>query len=268
MANHWDRYISRLKSRRSNDPAYASIRRATAAMAEPTMAVNRQIQGNLAMSGASVGAKAEMQQQGVRQIANAQQQVIQSIPRQDNSALDDQIFQAETQRDAERDQQKNAGLKTALTVGGTALGAIAGSVIAPGAGTMLGAQVGSGLGGTASGFVGGGGQMGWDYANPQEIIQGVADTVEGVSSAVSLKNQKQLATDFGNAYGNMTLDDKETAKLAILTNNTDLLKTVISRSIKAPFEAQINGYGGEDLSKLTPDELELQKLWAKNGVTP
>lgn len=265
MGMHWDKYINRLKARRAEDPAYASIRRATAAMAEPSMAVNRQIQGNLALTGGSIGAKAELQNQAGQQMQNMQQNIIHTIPRQDTDALDQQITQMEMARDQEQEQRKDNRLKTILQAGGTALGAVAGTIIAPGAGTMLGAQIGSALGGTASGFVGGGGDMGWNYTDPQQVIQGVADTMQGISSAVTLGSQKQLATDFASAYPSMTNDDKEMYKLAILTRNTDLMRTILKRVGLAQNNANLQGVE-TDINTITPDERERIKLFNAAGV--
>lgn len=249
MPIDFNRYINRLKAKRQDNPAYGAVRKTLQSFTEPTMAANRQMQGSVAMAGGSMGARAEMQNQFLQQNAQTQQQIINSIPQQNNDAIDQQIMTLEMQRDQQREQQKDSGLKTALQVGGTALGAVAGTIVAPGAGTMLGAQIGAGLGQTASGFVGGGGDMGMNYANPGEIAQGVADTIEGISSAVSLGEQKNTLAKLTNQMDALRADPAqyEMALGAILSGNMDLLRNILD-GLPGPQNMSANDADIEPLS--------------------
>jgi hypothetical protein len=229
MGIKYDKYINRLKMKRGNDPYYGKVREAAAAFAEPTMAMNREVQGRINTAGGSIGAMEQTRQNAQHQMIQGQKEMIATIPRADTGAIDQQIMELEMRRDAERDQGKDNALKTGLQIGGTVLGAAVGTVVAPGPGTLLGAQIGAGLGSTASGFVGGGGDMGMNHASPEVIAQGVADTLEGVSSSVALKDQKALSKSIGTTYKQLTLEDKELMLGALRAGNLDIVKSILAQ---------------------------------------
>jgi len=211
MGLNYDKYIKRLKAKRAENPEYAYYRQTMQQMVEPLRQMNYQMQGQMNLAGGSVGARAQAglsAQQGLQQTASTIYGQADRSQQQRNDQLDNQIMGLEMQRDQQKDQQKDAGLKSAIQIGATALGAVAGSVI-PGAGTLIGAQIGSAVGGIGSSFVGNGGQMGLNYVNPEELQQGIGDTIAGISAASTLKTHRDFMTEFGNKYQLMSTADKQ-----------------------------------------------------------
>lgn len=227
MAIDYNKYISRLKARRERDPQYEATRLNTFRAIEPARAMTREVSGTLGKQGASVGAQAQLLQDSNQQMSN----ILGTVPSApDTSQIDNQIMTLEMQRDQEKQTGKDNALKTGLQIGGTVLGAAVGSVV-PGAGTMLGAQIGAGLGDAASGFVGGGGKMGFNYTNPEQVARGFADTIEGISSAVSLKQHREVAKRLGGGFEKLKQSGMmESAYMAILSKDFDLLNSILTQA--------------------------------------
>jgi hypothetical protein len=202
MGINYDKYIKRLRVKRADNPEYAFYRQTMQSMTEPLKRINNTMQGQLNMAGGSTGARAQAGLNSQNSLQGFASNLYDTADRSGiarNDALDSQIMNLETQRDQEAEAKKNAGLKGAIQIGATALGAGVGSIV-PGAGTMLGAQIGAGVGGIAGSFVGGGGKMGLNYVDPAELAQGIGDTLAGISSVSTLKEHKIFTKKFGELY--------------------------------------------------------------------
>lgn len=190
---NYDKYINRLRAKRMNNPEYAFYRQTMFGMTEPLKRMQNEMQGSMNMAGGSIGARAQAGLSGQQMLQGTASNLYQTADRNAiarNDQLDTQIMTLESQRDEQKAQQKNAGLKSAINIGATALGAGVGALAGN---PLIGAQIGSAAGGILGGFVGGGGQMGLAYANPEEIAQGIGDTVAGISAASTLKEHKDMA---------------------------------------------------------------------------
>jgi len=214
MGTRYDKALQRLRQKRMNNPEYTAFRNVMAGMAEPVKQIGRRTNAEITRSGGSIGAmgsyalnsQQQIQNMATQQFSNANTEV-----QRRNTILDDQIEQLTQAKDAENDQQKDNLLRTGLQMGGTAIGAGIGTTVTPGAGTLAGAQIGSSLGNIAASFVGGGGKMDGKYVDEQRLVQGIADTAQGIAATVSLKEQKDMirdtATFFGKYLGKMTTEE-------------------------------------------------------------
>ena len=136
MGLNYQKYINRLKQKRQDNPEYALYKQSMQAMAEPMKAMNRSMQGQMAMAGGSIGAIGSTYLQGQ---AGMQNLAMQSFGQADragiarNDALDSQIMQMEMTRDAEEERKKNELTKSlitgAATIGGFALGGFGGAIL-------------------------------------------------------------------------------------------------------------------------------------------
>ena len=190
---NYDKYIRRLQQKRLNNPEYAFYRQTMFGLTEPMKRVQGQMQGAMNMAGGSIGARAQAGLSGQQQLQSTAVGLYAQADRsaqERNDQLDTQIAQLEMQRDEQKAQQKNAGLKSAINIGSTVLGAGIGAFAGN---PLIGAQIGSAVGGIASGFVGGGGKMGMAYANLDEINQGIVDLASGISAVSTLNEHKELA---------------------------------------------------------------------------
>jgi len=209
MANiDYDKYLRRLQAKRADSPYYKAFRMQQASTALTQQSMDQQMRARLQSTGASAGA-IEQAHQGLQQSALASTQSAwaqmsqQEASRRDeiDSKIDSLTMAKEQQEAAEREarEAKRGGLlKSIASFGGAALGAVAGSIIAPGAGTMLGAKIGGGIGGMGGSFLGGDGKMSLNNFNPEEFMQGFQDTATSIAGAVTLKSQKKSMSDLSN----------------------------------------------------------------------
>lgn len=221
MANKFDKYLQRLYSRRIASPEMDTYRNISRSMAPTVKSLEFATKGGIREAGGSIGALSQLgiqSQQALQDAATDRFAIASQEAGKRNAILDQEIDRVTMQRDAERDAGKDNALQTVLRVGGTVAGAAIGSIAAPGAGTMLGAQIGSSLGQIGSGFVGGGGDIGLEYADEAQIAQGIADIAMSITSASMLKEQKEMAKNVGSFIStNMNDEAKiEAMKLAIL----------------------------------------------------
>lgn len=230
MNNHYEKYLQRLRAKRMARPEYDAYQKVQSGMAPTVKAIDIATKGGMKASGGSIGAIAMtgMRSQEILQDAASNQfGMATERMNQRNDMLDSQIDQMQMQADMARDAGKDGLLKTGLQVGGSVLGGIAGSVI-PGAGTMVGAQIGAGLGDMAAGFVGGGGKLGTEYINPDQVARGFTDTIEGISSAAKLKNHRDIVRRLGGSFEALRDSGKmEMAYFAILSKDVDMLESIL-----------------------------------------
>ena len=225
MGKFLNKRLDRLRRERQENPEYRLMSRNLAAQSGTIDELTRRTTGKLKMTGASPTSLIKAQREGAESISKgandayrtAQDAMTGRLER--NSDKQDTVqmaIEAEKERERQaKEQSKNGLLKAGLQVGG----AILGSVV-PGVGTAIGAS----LGAAAAGFIGGGGKMGTEYADYNQIMQGVTDTVSGIDAATTLSSQKkQIAEvyDFMKApdYGNYTSDQLKPFKMAIETGN-------------------------------------------------
>ena len=136
MGLNYQKYINRLKQKRQDNPEYALYKQSMQAMAEPMKAMNRSMQGQMAMAGGSIGAIGSTYLQGQSAMQNLAMQSFGQADRAGmarNDALDSQIMQMEMTRDAEEERKKNELTKSlitgAATIGGFALGGFGGAIL-------------------------------------------------------------------------------------------------------------------------------------------
>lgn len=159
MGLNYQKYINRLKQKRQDNPEYALYKQSMQAMAEPMKAMNRSMQGQMSMAGGSIGAIGSTYLQGQSAMQNLAMQSFGQADRAGiarNDALDNQITQMEMTRDAEAEQKKNSSIKSGITIGATALGALAGTLLLPGVGTAAGAGAGAAAAGGSGAAAGAG----------------------------------------------------------------------------------------------------------------
>jgi hypothetical protein len=250
MAINYDKYLKRLRAKRADNPEYAFYRQTMQSMTEPLKQINNTMQGQMNLAGGSSGARA---QAGLNSQMALQGMAGNLYGQADRSGIarNDQI---EMQRDQEQQAGKDAGLKSALNIGGTILGGAAGAIIGSAAGgvgaipgAMYGAGIGGGLGNIAGGFVGGGGDMGWKYADEQQITQGMMDVAGGLSSFSTLKDQKKLFGEVGEFMSglpaDMSLTDWERMKFVFSTGDPDAIREYIKGySAPSTVDPETHGY--------------------------
>lgn len=197
----YDKYLRRLQAKRADSPYYKAFRMQQANTALTQQSLDQQMRARLQSTGSSAGAT-EQAHQSLQQSALASTQTawgqMATAEDQRRSEIDSRIDSLQMAKDqqeaAEREarEAKRGGLlKSIASFGGAALGAVAGTIIAPGAGTMLGAQIGGGIGGMGGSFIGGDGKMSLNNFNPEEFMQGFQDTAGSIAGALTLKSQKQ-----------------------------------------------------------------------------
>jgi effector-binding domain-containing protein len=158
------------------------------------------------MAGGSIGAIGSTYLQGQ---AGMQNLAMQSFGQADragiarNDALENQIMGLEQQKGLEAEQKKNATTKSAITIGATALGALAGTMLLPGAGTAAGAGAGAaaagGSGAAAAGTAAGAG-AGAAIAAPA-ISPVIAALPSAVSTGMSGIEAAMLGSQIGAGIG-------------------------------------------------------------------
>ena len=236
--NWFDTYLARAQARKQSNLSFNQSQPFLQALNLETTRATDTIQGNMRLNGAGGMAIEDMR----RNMRSGQESTAQSIFQSErdkmtsaNSAIDDSIIQAQAQYDKQREEEKRAKkdrfAKIALELGGAATGAVVGAFAGN---PMMGARIGAGAGKAASGFVGGGGKMALDQANPDEIIAGVTDTVSGISAATTLHTQKK---DIGNlsTYLQKNIGSKDPAiqqnikllTMAIDSGNMELVRKII-----------------------------------------
>ena len=206
MGLNYQKYINRLKQKRQDNPEYALYKQSMQAMAEPMKQMNRTMQGQMAMAGGSIGAIGSTYLQGQSAMQNLAMQSFGQADRAGiarNDALDSQIMGLEQQKELEAEQKKNATTKSAITIGATALGALAGTLLLPGAGTAAGAGAGAALaggGGAAAAGTAAGAGAGAAIAAPA-ISPVIAALPSAVSTGMSGIEAAMLGSQIGAGIG-------------------------------------------------------------------
>lgn len=209
----YDKYLRRLQARRADSPYMKAYQMQQASTSLTNQSIDQQMRARMSRGGSSAGA-IEQAHQSLQQSALASNQSAwaQMSQQEDSRQREidshiDQIEMAKEQQDAaerEARKAKRGGLlKSIASFGGAALGAVAGSIIAPGAGTMLGAKIGGGIGGMGGSFLGGDGKMSLNNFNPEEFMQGFQDTATSIAGALTLKKQKEGMKDLSDVMGNV-----------------------------------------------------------------
>lgn len=272
MANRFDKYLQRLYARRISTPELDSYRNLSRGMAPTVKSIEFATKGGIREAGGSIGAQAQLglrSHQALQSAATDRFGIASREAGARNAVLDQQIDQVTMQRDAEREAGKDNALQTALRVGGTVAGAAIGTVVNPGAGTMLGAKLGSSLGQIGAGFVGGGGEMGLEYADPAQITQGIADIAMSISSASTLKEQKDMAKKVGGFIStNMNDEAKlEAMRLAIMIGPeaVDKLFSTVGSPDLPDFEISGNNGSGTEAQMKAQMQAQLDSIM--QGIT-
>lgn len=132
---------------------------------------------------------------------------------------------AKAQEEAAKREQEKARkdnvLKTVLKVGGALAAPVTGGLSVPASEL-------------AAGFVGGGGDMALNYANPEELMQGALDTIQGVSAVTSLGEHKETFSNLSSfiqspEFNALTSDDKSNFAELLMTGNKDLIYTAMNK---------------------------------------
>lgn len=204
MGLNYQKYINRLKQKRQENPEYALYRQSMQAMAEPMKQMNRTMQGQMKLAGGSIGAIGSTYLQGQTSMQNLAMQTFGQADRSAvarNDALDSQIMGLEQQKELEAEQKKNATTKSAITIGATALGALAGSMLLPGAGTAAGAGAGAALaGGGGAAAAGTGAAIAAPVISP--VIAALPSAVSsGAAAGMSVTEAAMLGSQIGAGIG-------------------------------------------------------------------
>lgn len=232
----FENYLKRAQARKINNMGYTQSKGYLQALALENQQIQTSLDGqnmpgitNELLRQRTSGAF----QSQAESLFDSERQQVAAENRQIDESISTAIAKHDAEKEAEKKAKKDALLKGALQYGGAAVGAIVGSIV-PGAGTMLGAQIGSGLGGAASSFVGGGGKMGTNFIDPAELQAGIMDTISGISSAVSLKGQRQDMETLRNKLPGLlartddeALADLKAIEMAISMGNYPLVMRLI-----------------------------------------
>lgn len=224
----FDKYLVRSQARKQDNMSYNQVMPYLQALNLETTKATDSIQGAMRLNGAPGLATEELRQKmrsGQQSSAQGLFQAERDRVSAENRNIDEGIINAKAKHEREKEERKNGLVKTLLQVGGAAVGSIV-----PGVGTAIGA----GFGQIASGFVGGGGKIALDQANPEEIIAGVTDVASGISAASTLKTQKKdigalttyLQTNIGSTDPAVQQNLK-VLSMAIDSGNMELVRKLI-----------------------------------------
>lgn len=244
---NYDKYINRLRAKRMNNPEYAFYRQTMFGMTEPLKRVQGQMQGAMNMASGSIGARAQAGLSGQQQLQGMATGLYEQADRAAvarNDQLDQQIMQMQMASDEQKQARKNAGLKSAINIGATALGAGVGAIAGN---PLIGAQIGSAAGGILGGFVGGGGKLGMNYANMEEINQGIGDMVAGIGAVSTLKEHKDLADMIKTKLPGLSGDNLNTFKALVeagLVKEAQAFLKGLNVSPAAPIDLSNNAVAG------------------------
>lgn len=200
---NYDAYLNRAYERAQNNQYMAYAKQQLSQTAKPLNRLTVQTTGAMARGGMSGASQLQTAQslQGnqyaelSRVSQDAQQKAI-----IDRDQRETRIAELELQKeiDDQKKQDKKDSVKSALLgAGGTALGAVAGSLV-PGVGTALGAQVGAGLGTLAGGVA---------YESPEQIGAGIALTAGSIADVVTLPAKRTALKSFQKNINNLSIED-------------------------------------------------------------
>ena len=244
----FDDYLRRAQGRKVNNMSMTGSKPYLQALSLENQQLKNTIEGSMALSGnPGMASEALRRQADVTHqsqsgiLFNQERARVEERNQSIDDGIDQAIFRRNEERRAAKKKRKDGLLKTGLQIGGAALGAVVGSIV-PGAGTMIGAQLGASLGGTASGFVGGGGKVGMNYANPDEIMAGVQDTISGISSTIRLKSQQNDLNGIGDLMKGITSASPE--QKPILMERLKLIQIAMSTG-NMPMVRQLLAQGGQ-----------------------
>lgn len=213
MITPFDKTLQRLKARRSENPEYDMAARQLSSMSTDLNYATQNINAKMGRMGESISAQVGAmlaKNESISSIYNKVFSEAENVQARRIGAIDNQILNVEGERDQyifqkqqEEKARKEGTLKSIMQIGGTALGAVVGSVI-PGIGTMAGMQLGASLGGTAANV----GIPGTGHADPDAILQNVAAVIPQVSSMVSTNYSRQVMNTLAPVLmGTQTLSD-------------------------------------------------------------
>lgn len=205
MINPYDKYIVRLKNKKAARPEMEMYNRNLSTLSGTYQTFDRDMESSLRRSGASTAAKVAANNEAKKGFNNIQNQTYNQAVSEESKRqgrLDEMIAEADLkstawqeQQDLMKQERKNALIKTGFQIGGAAVGAGIGAMAGN---PILGAQLGASGGQMLGSFVGGDGQMSTDNFNPEEFSMGLQDTISGISSAVTLGEQKAVLSDLSN----------------------------------------------------------------------
>lgn len=210
---NYDKYLKRLRQKRSDSPYWQAYRRSLSSVSNDTKAMSNSLNGLLDRSGGSVAAVAQAGQDSQERVRDISNQLYTSYSEKEAARRDeidsridtlefarDRELEAEAQRLKAEKEAKRSGLgKSIMQIGGTLLGAGIGvasaGTMAPLSAGLIGASIGGGIGEMGGSFIGGNGKMALDNINPEELMSGLGNTISGISSAVTLGEEEQLMED-------------------------------------------------------------------------
>jgi hypothetical protein len=199
MSTHYRRYIEDLKRRREEDPYYQRARAAGRDMSQQYEELMKQYDTRLKREGLP-----EISQQDFvmnksqlwnRTLANMESKAAAREAERDeeiNANIDKAQLKYDIAKEQEEEREKaerEARNKKWWQLGGTALGAAAGTVIAPGVGTQIGASLGSAAGSGVAAFTG-------SETDPYLFEQGMADLASGVGQFAMHREQADFMEKF------------------------------------------------------------------------
>lgn len=230
---HFNRYLSKKKKEREQDPASALARNQISNLSNNQKQSVDQLTADLSRSGYGAGtiiqARRETSQDFQRNAKNIYAQAdAQNQQRRDaiNTDIDKVELQKEEQKikdKAAKAEQKKAWWTAGGSLLGTAAGAIAGN-------PALGAQAGAALGSVAGEVTSG------NYMDPQQLMAGLGDTVQAVSDGYSLKREKAFGQTFKDNFhrlDGMSPQELNRLKMIYSMGENDLLQEFFS-SFDAP----------------------------------
>jgi len=216
MKIDYEKYIRRLQEKRSNSPYIKAFQQSQSANALTQRSIDQQLSGKMGMRGFSAGSIAQMAQNRDEASRARTGQMWAETADKDalrNEQIDSRIESLEIQREEqderirkEAQDKKNSLLKTALQVGGAAVGGLAGLAFAN---PMLGTQIGGAGGQMLGSFIGGDGKMSTRNFSQDEFVSGIQDVTSSISSALTLKNQRNSLSGLTEAIKGKNLSSKD-----------------------------------------------------------
>lgn len=232
--NPYTKYKQRLFGQMQENPELNLMNQSIAGLSTPFQELNNQLQSALRQGNASPGAKVAAAVRGSQQLQDERSALFSTALQnmtQRRSAIMGQISDFSV-KEAEWDEQnaeiesdkKTKALRAGLQIGGMAVGAIVGTIVAPGAGTMQGAKIGAAGGQFLGGFVGidknGDLTVKPEQFDVDQIMQGAAGvlgTFEGMANEKRINEMsKQMAKDMGSKNWTQGIKDMSEEEWAML----------------------------------------------------
>lgn len=229
MKIDYDKYIRRLQDKRANSPYTKAFQQKQSANALTQRSIDQQLSSRMAGRGFSAGAIEQMSHNRDEMARATTGRMWSEMAENDavrNDQIDSRIESLEMQK-AEQDERirqemqnkKNALIKTGFQIGGAAVGAGVGALAGN---PMLGAQVGSSGGQMLGSFIGGDGKMSTRNFSPEEFMSGFQDAATSISSALTLRKQRDSLGTLTEAIKGKDLSSKDMLYLSEFLKIGDL----------------------------------------------